>query len=73
MVGHLGTGLPDGQTHHLVLDRKSPPARRRVIVTSNGNGLYETADGGRSWHAIHGDLPAAARGQPRGLWLDGPA
>ena len=70
VVGHAGSGLPDGQTHHLVLDSKSPAAHRRVLVTSKGNGLYETADGGKSWHAINGNLPAAARGEPRGLWLD---
>ncbi len=40
------------------------------MATSKGNGIYESHDGGQSWHPIHADLPADARKDPRGLVLD---
>ncbi len=70
VVGRPETGLPDGQTRHLVLDPRSPPQARRLLVASSGNGVYESVDGGASWRAISGDLPAGARALVRGLVLD---
>lgn len=70
VVGKPETGLPVGQTRHLLLDPKSPVGQRRLLVTSRGNGLFESRDGGQSWQSINGDLPPAAAKQPRGLLLD---
>jgi photosystem II stability/assembly factor-like uncharacterized protein len=70
VVGRPETGLPDGQTRHMVLDRKSPVGRRRLIVTCKGHGVYESEDGGRRWSSINGDLPAEAIGSPAGLMMD---
>jgi len=70
VLGRPETGLPNGQTRHLVLDLRSPPAARRLLVTSNEHGVFESTDGGSSWHDLSGDLPAGARGQARGLVLD---
>lgn len=70
VVGKPETGLPDGQTRHLVLDETSPLAARRLLVTVAGSGVFETLDGGESWHAINGDLPDGAKVTPRGLLLD---
>jgi photosystem II stability/assembly factor-like uncharacterized protein len=69
VVGKPDTGLPDGQTKHLVLDRTSPTERRRLVVSCQDHGLYESRDGGQSWQCINGDLPASVK-QLRGLWLD---
>lgn len=70
VVGKPETGLPVGQTRHLLLDPKSPVGKRRLLVTSRENGLYESRDGGQSWQSINGNLPPAAAKQPRGLLLD---
>lgn len=70
VVGKPETGLPVGQTRHLRIDLRSPSGARRLLVTSKGNGVYESVDGGTSWHDISGDLPAGVRGQPCGLLLD---
>jgi photosystem II stability/assembly factor-like uncharacterized protein len=70
VVGNPETGLPVGQTKHLALDPKSPVGNRRLIVTSNGNGIYETRDGGATWRSIVGNLPAEAAKKPCGLLLD---
>jgi photosystem II stability/assembly factor-like uncharacterized protein len=70
VVGRPETGLPVGQTRHLVLDPRSPPDARRLLVTSKGNGLYESVDGGLAWRSLCGDLPGAVCSQPVGLLLD---
>jgi photosystem II stability/assembly factor-like uncharacterized protein len=70
VVGHPESGLPVGQVLEMVLDPKSPLKQRRLVATSSGNGLYETLDGGNSWHAINGKLPATELKQPHGLLLD---
>lgn len=70
VVGKPETGLPDGQTRYLLLDETSPVSARRLLVTVRGKGVYETRDGGDSWAAINGDLPAGAVVMPRGLLLD---
>jgi len=69
-VGKPETGLPDGKTKHLALDLKSPVGKRRLLVTSNGHGVFESQDGGQRWRSINGDLPAEAAKEPRGLALD---
>lgn len=70
VVGRPETGLPDSQPRQLVLDQRSPVGRRRVWVILQAHGLFRTDDGGQSWHAANGDLPAGALGDPRGLLLD---
>jgi len=69
IVGTPDTWLPDGQVRHLVLDARSPAEQRRLLATVKGSGIYESRDGGRSWHPIHGDLPVAAVKEPRGLLI----
>jgi len=39
-------------------------------VTSKGNGIFRTADGGNSWRSVGAGLPEAARKDPRGLLLN---
>lgn len=74
VVGRPESGLPVGQTRHLVLDPRSPESQRRLLVTSKGNGLFETRDGGASWKPLHAGLPAEAAKDPRAiLLLDQPA
>ena len=70
ILGKPETGLPDGQVKHLVLDPVSPVEKRRLLATVQGSGIYESRDGGQSWHPIHGGLPAKAAKAPRGLLLD---
>jgi photosystem II stability/assembly factor-like uncharacterized protein len=70
VVGKPQSGLPDGQTRHLLVDPKSPAEKRRLLVTSQEHGVYESRDGGLSWRCINGDLPAEAAKQPRGLLVD---
>jgi photosystem II stability/assembly factor-like uncharacterized protein len=70
VVGTPKSGLPDGQTRYLALDLHSPVGKRRLLATCNGNGIYESPDGGSTWHSINGDLPADAAKGPRGLLLD---
>jgi photosystem II stability/assembly factor-like uncharacterized protein len=69
VVGRPETGLPDGQTRHLVLDPRSPAGKRHLIVTCQDHGIYESRDGGRNWSCISGDLPAGAFRSPAGLLL----
>jgi photosystem II stability/assembly factor-like uncharacterized protein len=69
VVGRPETGLPVGQTRHLLLDLRSPQTARRLLVTSKENGVFESLDGGDSWHDLSGDLPGNVRGQARGLLL----
>jgi len=69
VVGKPETGLPDGQVWQLLLDLKSPASSRRLLATSKGTGVVESLDGGLSWHAINGNLPAQATKQPCGLLL----
>ncbi len=70
VVGRPESGLPVGQTRHLLLDRRSPPTARRLLVTSKENGVFESVDGGLAWRDLSGDLPAGVRGRGCGLLLD---
>jgi photosystem II stability/assembly factor-like uncharacterized protein len=70
VVGKPETGLPAGQTKHLILDPTSAPERRILYVTSKGNGIFRSGDGGDSWRSVGAGVPEAARGEPRGLLLD---
>jgi photosystem II stability/assembly factor-like uncharacterized protein len=65
------TGLPKGQVLEMALDPKSPVGKRRLLAAVNGQGIFETLDGGTSWHCLNGDLPArTAAAAPAGLLLD---
>ncbi len=70
IVGQPASGLPEGQVLEMALDPRSPVGQRRLVALSNGNGIFETRDGGASWQNINGDLPAAAAKKPLGLLLD---
>jgi photosystem II stability/assembly factor-like uncharacterized protein len=70
VVGKPESGLPVGQTRHLLLDMRSVVGKRRLLVTSKGNGIYESRDGGSTWRSINANLPADGVKQPRGLLLD---
>ncbi len=70
VVGKPETGLPVGQTKHLILDTTSPVDRRVLYVTSQGNGVFRSDDSGDSWQPIGSGLPPAALENPRGLLLD---
>jgi photosystem II stability/assembly factor-like uncharacterized protein len=69
-VGRPETGLPVGQTRQIAMDMTSPVGRRRLLVTSDANGVYETRDGGETWRCLTASLPAKAAKSPRGLILD---
>ncbi len=69
VVGQPAAGLPDGQVLAMALDPRSAVGQRRLVVISNGNGVFETRDGGASWKNINGDLGGAAQ-KPCGLLLD---
>jgi hypothetical protein len=60
VVGSPETGLPDGQTRHLIVDRDSPPGARRLYVSVNEGGIFCSEDGGASWHARNAGLPNKA-------------
>ena len=68
-VGEPKSGLPDAQVLEMALDPASPVGRRRLVVASKGHGLFETRDGGESWHDLNGDLPDI-EAAPGGLLLD---
>lgn len=70
VVGDPSTGLPDGQTRYLVLDKHSPVKRRTLVATCEGYGIYESKNGGESWTCINGNLPPEACRRPRGLLMD---
>ena len=57
VVGNPQSGLPNGQTRHLIVDRDSPSAARRVYVTVNGAGVFCSEDGGATWQARNNGLP----------------
>jgi len=57
VVGNPATGLPDGQTRHLIVDRSSPASARRVFVSVKEHGIFCSEDGGTSWHACNNGLP----------------
>ena len=57
VVGSPQTGLPDGQTHHILIDPESPAAARRIYVTVDGAGLFCSEDGGATWAARGNGLP----------------
>jgi len=44
-----GTGMPETAVTHLVLDLKSPPARRTLYAAAMGRGVYKSSDSGRTW------------------------
>ncbi|NLC57306.1 MAG: hypothetical protein GX774_10750 [Armatimonadetes bacterium] len=60
VVGRPESGLPDGQTRFLVVDRDSPPGARRVYVSVEGSGVYASEDGGETWQARSEGLPGKA-------------
>ncbi len=70
VVGEPATGLPSGQVRNIVLDLSSPVGKRRLLVTVNGHGFFESRDGGLSWRSINGNLPQEAVKQPRGILLN---
>jgi photosystem II stability/assembly factor-like uncharacterized protein len=60
VVGRPETGLPDGQTHTVIVDRDSPRQARRIYTVVSGAGVFCSEDGGASWHARNDGLPVAA-------------
>lgn len=70
VVGKPESGLPVGQTRHILIDPTSPATSRVLYVTSNGNGVFKSEDGGNSWRSVISGLPEAAVKQPRGLLMD---
>ncbi|MGQ9730973.1 MAG: WD40/YVTN/BNR-like repeat-containing protein [Candidatus Zipacnadales bacterium] len=70
VVGHVKSGLPNGQTRVLRLDPGSPLAARHLYVTCKGYGVYRSTDNGETWECINGDLPVEAVGGICGLLLD---
>lgn len=58
VVGCPTTGLPDGQTRNLIVDRSSPAASRRVFASVRGHGVFCSEDGGATWQARNEGLPA---------------
>ncbi|MFA6563315.1 MAG: hypothetical protein WCV00_15505 [Verrucomicrobiia bacterium] len=64
VVGKPDTGLPDGQTRHMIVDRSSPASARRIFVSVKEHGVFCSEDGGASWHARNTGLP---KGSVRGL------
>ena len=70
VVGRPETGLPDGQTKWLINDPKSPPDQRALYVGVNAHGVFRSADSGRSWTKIGGDIAPAPEPSVRGLARD---
>lgn len=70
VVGKPESGLPVGQTKHLLLDPSSPANRRILYVTSNNNGVFRSEDSGDSWRSINTGLPETALKKPQGLLID---
>jgi photosystem II stability/assembly factor-like uncharacterized protein len=60
-----GTGMPETAVTHLVLDLKSPPAKRTLYAAAMGRGVYKSSDSGRTWelknHGITQHDPLAWR------------
>jgi photosystem II stability/assembly factor-like uncharacterized protein len=52
VVGNPATGLPDGQTRHLIVQGGG-----RVFVSVKEHGVFGSEDGGASWHARNTGLP----------------
>ncbi len=57
VVGKPDTGLPDGQTRHLIVDRSSPASARRIFVSVKEHGVFCSEDGGASWQPRNNGLP----------------
>lgn len=70
VIGEPATGLPNGQVRNIALDLSSPVRKRRLLVTVNGYGFFESRDGGLSWQRINGNLPQEAARQPKGILLN---
>ena len=60
VIGKPETGLPDGQTRCLIVDRDSPAQSRRIYVTVSGAGVFCSEDGGAAWQPRNRGLPSAA-------------
>jgi photosystem II stability/assembly factor-like uncharacterized protein len=60
VVGHPKSGLPDGQTYHLVVDPAGTAQARRLYVTVAGAGLYASDDSAETWRASGNGLPGNA-------------
>ncbi len=56
VIGQPASGLPDGQTHHLLIDPASPPDARRIYASVDDSGLYASEDGGKTWKARNAGL-----------------
>ena len=55
-----GQGLPVAPCTSIVLDPRSPAAARTLYAGFFGNGVFLSADGGRSWKAMSDGLGSAA-------------
>jgi photosystem II stability/assembly factor-like uncharacterized protein len=51
-------GLPEAPCTSIALDPTSPPDARTLYVTVYGQGLYKSADGGKTWKERSEGLPA---------------
>lgn len=59
VVGEPSTGLPNGQTRHLVVDPSSPAGARRLYAGVNGHGVFVSDNGGARWSPHSDGLHAA--------------
>lgn len=60
VVGNPDSGLPDGQTYHLVVDPASQRLFRRIYVSVADAGLYCSEDAGATWQPRNDGLPSKA-------------
>lgn len=56
VIGSVSTGLPSDAASLITIDPDSPTDSRRLYVSSDGNGLYRSEDGGRTWGPISNGL-----------------
>lgn len=59
MIGTPETGLPKARHRPLLVDPSSPKAARRLLTVAEGQGVFTSKDGGRSWHSCNSGLPLA--------------
>ncbi len=57
MVGTPAAGLPNARHRKLLLDPTSPRGTRRLLATADGQGVFGSEDGGKSWQARNAGLP----------------